>query len=269
MKKLLFTDLDGTLLDLHTYAAEKAKESVAKLQGAGVSIIFCSSKTWAEQEHYLHELDLNEPAIVENGSAIFFPEDLKLKSPLQPALIHGKKALLLGRKYEEVVRAIYDSTADLDIALKYYNNQSVARIAEITGLSLNAAQKAKSRDFSETIFNALPDTDAFKSFEKALKNHGFQCIAGSKYVTITGIDSNKGKAVSLLIEAYQAKFGEVKSIGIGDSRNDLEMLQCVDSPYLVKKPDNTWANLFAKNISKIAAIGPDGWNIMAEELLAD
>ena len=267
MKKLLFTDLDGTLLDLNTYSSEHVKEYVQRLKEIDITIIFCSSKTWAEQEVYHQELEISAPVIVENGSGIFFPTntDLKFLIPLKD--IHERKALFLGRDYKEVVQAIEGCSNDMNF--KYYHNQSIDQIATITGLSLGASEKAKTRDFSETIFNANRDSLDYKSFESSMQQLGFQCLSGSKYVTITGKESDKGKAVSLLIEAYKEKFGQVESYGIGDSRNDLEMLQAVQVPYLVKKPDNVWADLDAKNLIKIAAIGPAGWNIMAEELLSD
>lgn len=269
MKKLLFTDLDGTLLDLQTYSADKVKESVNQLKKAGVAIIFCSSKTWTEQEYYLTELQLDEPVIVENGSGIILPKKTNLEFSQQTEIIHGNRAIVLGRKYNEVVQAIESSIEETNTMFKYYNNQTIDEIAQITGLTAHAAQKAKTRDFSETLFDARPDTGGLKQFEKAIKSHGFQCISGSRYVTISGIESNKGTAVSILVEAYTAKYGKVKSIGIGDSRNDLEMLESVQFPYLVKKPENSWAEVDAENISKISAVGPDGWNIMAQEVLAE
>lgn len=269
MKKLLFTDLDGTLLDLETYSADKVKESVDRLKKSGVSIIFCSSKTWAEQEYYLAELQLDEPVIVENGSGIILPNKTDIEIPGQTEIIHGKKVIILGKKYKEVVKAIESSKEETNSEFKCYNNLTIDEIAELTGLTTEAAQKAKARDFSETLFNAKIDTEDYNQFEKAIKSHGFQCISGSRYVTVSGIESNKGTAVSMLIEAYAAGYVEVKSIGIGDSRNDFEMLESVQFPYLVKRQDNSWADVDTENISKISAVGPDGWNIMVEEILAE
>lgn len=269
MKTLVFTDLDGTLLDLETYSADKVKQHVQRLKEQNVSIIFCSSKTWTEQEHYLQELNLDEPAIVENGSGIIFSPESELSFTIPLQEIHERKALLLGRNYYDAVNAIEGCTSNSTHKYQYYYNQSTEQVAAITGLSLSASEKAKSRDFSETIFNADIDADDFNILSASLNELGFQCIPGSKYVTITGKESNKGIAVRLLIEAYQAKYGEVRSVGIGDSRNDLEMLEAVQFPYLVKRPDNTWANIDVENICKASAIGPDGWTLMAEEVLAD
>jgi predicted mannosyl-3-phosphoglycerate phosphatase (HAD superfamily) len=45
---LVFTDLDGTLLDHHSYSCEEAMPAVRALAEAGFPLIFNSSKTAAE-----------------------------------------------------------------------------------------------------------------------------------------------------------------------------------------------------------------------------
>ena len=72
MKFVLFTDLDGTLLDAN-YSCELVKPVVKELKRKGVPIVFCTTKTRAECEYYRRELRINDPFIVENGSAIFIP----------------------------------------------------------------------------------------------------------------------------------------------------------------------------------------------------
>jgi predicted mannosyl-3-phosphoglycerate phosphatase (HAD superfamily) len=50
LKKVLFTDLDGTLLDLSSYSSKVVQSAVSRLKDADISIVFCSSKTFAEQQ---------------------------------------------------------------------------------------------------------------------------------------------------------------------------------------------------------------------------
>ena len=74
LKPIIFTDLDGTLLDLETYSYKRALPSIEYLRSQNVPIIFCSVKTKAEQEVYRKELQINDPFIVENGGAIFISQ---------------------------------------------------------------------------------------------------------------------------------------------------------------------------------------------------
>jgi len=46
------------------------------------------------------------------------------------------------------------------------------------------------------------------------------------------------------------------------------MLASVDEPYLVQREDNRWANLKINRLSRIKAIGPEGWNLAVKEVLA-
>ena len=44
MKKIVFTDLDGTLLDLKSYSYARSREAVEFLQNREIPLVFCSSK---------------------------------------------------------------------------------------------------------------------------------------------------------------------------------------------------------------------------------
>ena len=49
---ILFTDLDGTLLDGRTYSFEKAKPALEAIQRLRIPLVFVSSKTRGEIEVY-------------------------------------------------------------------------------------------------------------------------------------------------------------------------------------------------------------------------
>ena len=215
------------------------------------------------------ELGLNEPVIVENGSGIYLTLDTDITfSGYDQVNLHGRRAIVLGELYDKILSSLEESGKAFYPGLLYYASLPVEEITKITGLSTESAGKAKERDFSETLFNADLRSTAYQNLEKALKSQGLQPTPGSKYVTITSNRSDKGKAVKLVIDAYTKEFGKVVSYGIGDSFNDLAMLKTVDLPYLVQKPDKSWADIHLDKLSKGAAIGPAGWNVMAREVLA-
>ena len=56
---LIFTDLDGTLLDIHTYDWQPAAAWLERLQDKQVPVILCSSKTAAEMLDIQQELGLS------------------------------------------------------------------------------------------------------------------------------------------------------------------------------------------------------------------
>jgi mannosyl-3-phosphoglycerate phosphatase family protein len=270
LKKVLFTYLDGTLLDLSSYSSKVVQSAVSRLKDADISIVFCSSKTFAEQQRYLSQLNLREPAIVENGSAIFLSQHEHLQHFFSDQLkwVNGTPTVVLGTDNRAISKALLSYAHDRYPGLQCYANQSVAQVSAITGLDTKSALLAFQRDFSETIFNIKAGTKSFVELAKALKTHGLQCTPGSKYVTVTGAESSKGRAVKMLVEAYSRHNGEVSTFGIGDSVNDVTMLEAVDFPYLVQKPGGAWADIHLNNLTKTGAPGPHGWKIMAEEILA-
>ena len=51
----------------------------------------------------------------------------------------------------------------------------------------------------------------------------------------------------------------VRSFGIGDGPNDIEMLAEVEHPFLVRQPDGDWAEMSIQGIRYLDGIGPLGW----------
>jgi predicted mannosyl-3-phosphoglycerate phosphatase (HAD superfamily) len=99
---VIFTDIDGTLLELETYSYAASADAVARLVQAGVPVVLCSSKTRAEQEPLRHALNIADPFIVENGSAIiappgYFDFDLDGDAGLPGELVLGVAAAAFSR----------------------------------------------------------------------------------------------------------------------------------------------------------------------------
>ncbi|WP_413699484.1 HAD hydrolase family protein [Psychromonas sp. KJ10-10] len=67
-KRLVFTDLDGTLLGHYTYQTEPAEETITALKFHDIPIIPNSSKTLQEIVLIRQQLDLMSPFIIENGA---------------------------------------------------------------------------------------------------------------------------------------------------------------------------------------------------------
>ena len=68
---LIFSDLDGSLLDIHTYDWQPAIPWLDRLLDYQIPIILCSSKTVAEMLEIQQELGLEGlPLIAENGAVI-------------------------------------------------------------------------------------------------------------------------------------------------------------------------------------------------------
>ena len=65
---IIFTDLDGSLLDEETYRASPADSLFGTLNTHGIPVVFNSSKTFPEMLKVRRSMGNHQPFVVENGS---------------------------------------------------------------------------------------------------------------------------------------------------------------------------------------------------------
>lgn len=266
---VVFTDLDGTLLDLDTYAYDPAQPAVELLHTRGVPLVFCSSKTRTEQEFYRQVLQIDAPFIVENGSAIFIPESyFDFTYPYHRSL-PGYRVMELGRPVAQIRHALADIRTELGLSYWGYADVSLPEISQLTGLEEEQAWRACQREYSETLlkFDFTPPT--FAQFQAALAQRGLVCIAGSRFYTISDQRSDKGQAVRLLVSLFRRKLGSVITVGLGDSPNDAPFLALMDYAYLVQNPDRRWFSLNLPHLEKVNGVGPVGWQRVIARLFQE
>lgn len=68
-------------------------------------------------------------------------------------------------------------------------------------------------------------------------------------------DHDKGKAVLLLKELFSKKFKQIRTVGVGNQFNDVEMLEAVDMPFFIVKPEEIRVE-WEKIISLISSFPP-------------
>jgi mannosyl-3-phosphoglycerate phosphatase len=266
MKVVIFTDLDGTLLDPVTYSWEAARPALNLIKQKAIPLIFCSSKTRAEIEVIRAKIGNYDPFITENGGAIFIPEHYFAFSFPFNKKIADDRAIELGKPYMELRQAIQAVSQKSGVPLRGYGDLSPEEIAAQTGLSVEEARLAKQREYDEPFI--LTGNDEEKSrILRLIEQQGLTWTRGSRYHHLMG-DNDKGRAVKILIGLFRQQWGTVTTIAIGDSPNDLPMLQAVDHPVLVQKAGGRYDEKVAlPNLQRANGIGPIGWNEAVLELL--
>ena len=265
LKPVIFTDLDGTLLDLETYSYDAALPSIGHLRSQEVPIIFCSAKTRAEQEVYRKELQINDPFIVENGGAVFisqgyFPFDFEYHKAKD-----GYQVIELGIPYHRIREILAQIRDDTGLNFRGFGDMSAEEVASLTSLDLEAAQRAKAREYDETL-NLEGTPDEINRVLNAIRKTGLNYTSGGRYYDVTG-PNDKGKATRILIDLFRSKLGQIETIAIGDSPNDLPMLSAVDIPVLVQKPGRIWEEIDIPHLHRVEGIGPEGWARAVEEII--
>lgn len=283
---IIFTDLDGTLLDHYTYSFEKALPALRLIKEKGIPLIICSSKTRSEIEYYRKKLSNYHPFISENGGGIFIPKDYfefseknnknaipakagiqeEMDSRLRTSGMMEKRIftyennyyiIKLGAKYSDLRKALLELHSE-GFNLKGFGDMTAEEVSELANMNIDEAEMSRERDFDEPFVFEGSKTDEQRLLE-SISAKGFNFTRG-RFFHILG-NSDKGKAVSVLIDLYTKKFGEVRTVALGDSPNDIPMLELVDYPVVVKKPDSIHdERINMPNLIKADGIGPDGWN---------
>lgn len=267
---VIFTDLDGTLLDAITYSPDKARQALNELRDLNIPLILTSSKTRAELELIRHRLDLHHPFISENGGAIFIPRGY-FRSPLEGvAPRENYQVLELGTPYEVLRTALKEIAQATGCRLRGFGDMSIEEVATRTGLPSSLAQLAKQREYDEPFVVEEP-TGPLEGLLQECKRRGFQCVQGGRFAhLLRGTD--KGAACRRLIEWYRQEHARdqntLVTVGLGDSANDLPMLAIVDRPILVQQQDGSYdPEVVLPNLAFSQGIGPAGWNRSVLEFL--
>ncbi len=265
---LIFTDLDGTLLD-SDYSFKKAVPALKLIQEKGISLIICSSKTRPEIEKCRRKLKNEHPFISENGGGVFIPKSQKLM--IQKSEVNVKEdekyyLISLGADYAEL-RIVLNGLKSEGLDVKGFGDMSIREVAELTGLKIVDARMAKQRDFDEP-FIFQGDASSVRKLKRRIKARGYNLTRGEFY-HIMG-ESDKGRGVDLLVKMYKKQYGNIITAALGDSPNDIEMLLNTDHPVVVKKRDGKYDASIIRNVKgciKAEGVGPEGWNRAVIELI--
>lgn len=259
MKYIIFTDLDGTLLDHHTYSFEKAKEALVFAKEHKTPIIICTSKTRAEIEVYRKKMNNNDPFIPENGGAIIIPKNY-FKSLLDKEKNHYI-IVELGTPYHIIINALNEIKKTTGAAIRGFSELTPEEISTLTGIDTGSAKLAKERSYSEPII-IEGSSEMVHDVKKKVSSLGLNFMEGGRFHHIFGSATDKGKAVNILIRMYKEDRNEpITTIGIGDSLIDLPMLKAVDIPVIVKKFSGNYdRRVHIPNLMYADGIGPEGWN---------
>ncbi len=262
---IIFSDLDGTLLDSQTYSFDPARPALEAIASAGIPLVFCTSKTRTETEHWRSVLKNNHPFIVENGGAVFVPEGYFGTDAGFDKRAGGYGVLEIGRPYPELRQALESIRASTGFPLRGFGDMSVEEIAERCGFTRHDAELAATREYDEPFIGV--EEGMLPRIVQEAAAFGFQIVSGARFHHLVG-GSGKGGAVRALRSLYEVSRGPVRTIGLGDSANDEPMLRAVDIPILVRRSDGSHLEVVDLPGLIIApSSGPQGWREVVLMLL--
>lgn len=249
-KTIIFTDLDGTLLDHNSYSFKAALPMLDFLISHSIPLIIVTSKTKAEVIRIQKLLKINWPFIIENGAGIFIPRK------------EGHEMISMGFDYEHI-RSCFLKYAQ-SIPIRGFFDMKDEEVAKYTGLSVEKAIDAKKRTYTEPFI--LEDESRLDELRSMANEDGLDIVQGGRFYHLITKGQDKANAIRFLIDDYR-KQSDVNfiTVALGDSANDLTMLQSVDIPVLIPHPDGSFIPCDIQNVTQAPFPGPKGWNAVLKE----
>lgn len=245
---VVITDLDGSLLDHHTYGWQPAAYWLERLKANHIPVVFCSSKTTAEIVPLQNSMGLaGAPYIAENGAL--------LQLDGEPA---GK---IMGQDYAAIRAAMMRLRDDKGFKFFGFGDVDEKLVGEWTGLSPQDALLAQRREASEA-FIWRESEERLREFADHLAMANLAVTQGGRFYHVMSKGSSKGAAVNRLLEHYRRLDGRKwQSIGLGDGPNDISLLEAVDYAVIIRGYSKTPVDVSAQQryVYRTNAYGPEGW----------
>jgi mannosyl-3-phosphoglycerate phosphatase len=260
---VVFTDLDGTLLDPENYSYDAARPALNLLKDMRIPLVFVTSKTRAEAEVWRERLGNRDPFVIENGGALFVPQDY-FPPPFQaPVHRDGYAVFEFGDSYESLVQVLRAASIESQCPVVGFHDLSVEALAAKCGMLPEYAAMAKKREYDEPFEILAPIPERLLA---SIEDHKKRWTRGGRFYHILGAN-DKMHCVRLLIHFYERSFGAVTSLGMGDALNDAGFLEAVDIPVVLKSGDSVKLREKIRKARYLDLPGPAGWNRAILEVL--
>jgi mannosyl-3-phosphoglycerate phosphatase family protein len=260
---LIFTSLEGALLDARTGSFSPAEEGLSELERRKIPWILMTSTTRAELDPQRKKLGHGHPFVTENGGGIFVPDGY-FNVRIAGSERRGRYLCVpLGKPYAEVAESLDDLAAECHVGVAGFHHMSAREIAENTGTRIREAELAREREFDEPFYFTNADDAAIAGFLAKSKELGFRVLPGNPFWSFSS-GCNAAAAVRQLTKLIQESSSvRLRTIGIGSTPEDVDWLGCVNHPLMLPGaavPEGVVANRRGQNIPVGDVAGPAGWN---------
>jgi mannosyl-3-phosphoglycerate phosphatase len=245
---VIFTDLDGTLLEEDGSLSGEARAFLGTLSRGDVRVVPLTSKTRAELERWLEVLDSGGAGAFENGAGILRKEGTEILPTAIPL-----------RELRAALDALRSQTGRPLFSLEEIPDAEWVRS---TGLPLDHAAAARAREFDLPF---IVSDGAAAALSSATLPPRVRLVRGGRFWHLSGAH-DKADAARRLVELLRPS----RTIGLGDAPNDAAFLRLVDHAVLLPGKDGVDATLRAAlpGADVAPARGGAGWIAAVGALLA-
>ena len=247
---IVFTDLDGTLLEEDGRLGPEAADAVRGLARRGIAVIPLTSKTRPELDTWLAVLDAGHAGAFENGAGILRENGDRRVETLSAAVPVRRLRLALDALRRQS-----------GLSLPSFEEIPDGEWTRLTGLPLADAAAARAREFDLPFLGPDEVSTALVSAELPRE---IRLTRGGRFWHLSG-RHDKGDA----LRALRLRLGGGPTIGLGDAPNDAPFLRLVDRAILVPRGGAVDARLAALVPGAFHAPAPAGagWAVAVRSAL--
>jgi mannosyl-3-phosphoglycerate phosphatase len=232
-RHLIFTALEGALVDPRTDSFAGAEEALSELERRKIAFVLLTTRTREEIEPLRRKLGHNHPFVTENGGGIFFPDgyfSLRIPGAVRVARY---LSVAQGRPYAEVCEALDEIAEDSAVGVAGFHHMSLREVADNTGLRPRSAELARAREFDEPFYFTSANDKAIARFVEAARERGFDTRRGTTFWHLSA-KCDAARAVRTLSQLFrEATHIKLRLVGIGGGQEDLPWLRAVDHAILL------------------------------------
>ena len=261
---LVFTDLDGTLLD-DDYDLQAAAATINELQKKSVAVVPVSSKTLPELAALAAYIEVPTPWVFENGAGIAWSDDV-----VPPGTFprdHGRAIEVTGPGYPAICKKLESLRRRYRFDFIGFADMSPTDIATVTGLTLTAAELATQRLASEPLLWRGSQAQ-LAQFEAQLAKASLQIVQGGRFHHVMPM-TDKGSAANRVRRLYQYTLGRPHlTVACGDSPNDLPLFHVADVCVVCPGRNGDYLDVSNTPAIQADAAGPEDWDTAVNQALS-
>ncbi|MCC6928195.1 MAG: HAD hydrolase family protein [Gemmatimonadaceae bacterium] len=252
---LLFSDVDGTLLDGRgCYAVSyRALEDFANR----ILVVLASSRTVLELSRNQRDLGITGPVVAENGAVVAFPWDDRLQGVGPREVIDDRAwcVIALGVAADLVRSAVQQAAETLGV--RYVDQRDVeATLGRRRSILMRPVAGAS--------------WDSLDALAVRLRGEGFVVSSGGSWLAVTGgVEKGDGaRVVRTQLDRLGVRYAGVAAVG--DAENDVSLLLAAERRFTMRRDDGSWhaALRDLPSSERVLTAGVAGWRDVLHRLTA-
>ena len=232
--KIVASDLDGTLLNSSGEVSEENWQAIAEMTARGVHFVPCTGRTLHEMDPKIRDNPLVRYIIHSDGAVVYDKQtDRRIPMCMSQGVAEraldalGRYASLPAVRFERNVYMNAEQMTDEVFEEFHVSDYSRNIVFPWSNRMDRFEAFCRSMDQIEMIGSYFPSIEERDAFVEELEQTGDYLFArweGLNYCEVFSKHAGKGNALLRLADELAIDHSE--TIGVGDSTNDLTLIQC-------------------------------------------